>query len=79
MPLQISAAGAARDRVAELVDVGRDVRIGDDGETRVDLLRVLFADGDFLVLRYFAAGKHGDEEKSGEARGSARKSGRFHV
>jgi len=55
MPLQIRPAGAERDRIAELVDVARYVRVGDDRKLMLYLLSSLLTDCDFLILRDIAA------------------------
>ena len=51
MPIQVRAAGGFCDRVAEILDVTTDGRIGYDRQLRVDFLGVLPAERDFLVLR----------------------------
>ena len=58
MPIQVRAAGGLCDRVAEILDVATDSRIGYDRQLRVDFLGVLPAERDFLVLRH-GAGQEG--------------------
>jgi hypothetical protein len=68
MPVQIRAAGVLCDRVAEVLDVSTDGRIGYDRQLRVDFLGVLPAQCDFLVLRDRAGRK--DENESGRDEGT---------
>ncbi len=64
MPIEVRAAGGLCNRVAEILDVRADGRIGYDRQLRIDLLRVPPAESDFLVLRYRA----GHEKENGSKR-----------
>jgi len=52
MPIQVRAAGGLCNRVAEILDVSTNGRIGHDRQLRVDFLGVLPAERHFLILRY---------------------------
>ena len=68
MPVQFRAARGLCDRVAEVLDVSTDGRIGYDRQLRVDFLGVLPAKRDFLVLRDRARRKA--ENESGRDEGT---------
>ena len=61
MPVQVRATGGPGDRVAKILDVSADDRIGYDRQLRVEFLGVLPAEGDFLILRDRAGREDGNE------------------
>jgi hypothetical protein len=66
MPIQVRSAGGIGNRVAEVLDVSTDGRIGYDRQLRVDFLGVLPAQSDFLILRYGAGREDRNESERDE-------------
>ena len=65
-PVEIGALGRLRDGQSELLDIVSDRRIANDRQPGIDLLRVLLADGDFLILTHGAGREEHDEARSQE-------------
>ena len=66
VPIQVRAAGGLCNRVAKILDISTDSRIGHDRQLRVDFLGVLPAECHLLILRDRTGGKEGKESERNE-------------
>ena len=66
MPIQVRAAGGLCNRVAKILDISTDGRIGHDRQLGVDFLGVLPAERHLLILRDRTGSKKGKEGNRNE-------------